>query len=392
MEFLSDRLYVKLAKKAGYPSLEQLRQVRDLQEEWINTGTPATLFMVSQIEGVIDVGQTRQFESWARQIVSSSGRIRKVDAPTEEVAVEHAFKSRRVRAQPKPVAVAVPVTVEVVEVVEVVEGGPWMDDDELVFDDDSDVGPIEPVADGDLKLLPDSDEIDLQNLSRFASSDPECVLDEDDLELIPEEDVSELIKVSTAWSPSDSNADAFAASEHTELFSDDEDDLDAAASSDPLADVLACLDEQDSGRQSRQSSGRRKGRRKPDSVASGLLHVCDDSDEPPALRLRRGDDSDTGPIETDSGLWGTEENAVEPRTRAVPTYSEDEVLQMINESSQSTRHATRGDSRGDSSCEDGLLSRAKKRLANRDASRVPRSRSGRVPLKRTRSAISRRWN
>jgi hypothetical protein len=224
MEFLSDQLYVRLAKRAGYPSLDALKRIRDLQQEWLDGGAPASLFMVSQLEGVIDAEQTREFEGWARQIVSSSGRIRKVDSPTEEVRVEHAF-----RAVP---TAAVDVAVEVVEVDEdVAVEVDASDFDASDFDaSDFDASDFEAsdfdiddapeadnfdleVADEDLQLLPDSDEIDLQNLGRFEET------------------------------PDTSNECVFVTSEHTELFSDADDDFDACA--DPLADVLAILDEQD---------------------------------------------------------------------------------------------------------------------------------------------------
>lgn len=203
MEFLSDQLYVRLAKRAGYPSLEDLKRIRDLQQEWLDGGAPASLFMVSQLEGVIDPDQTREFEGWARQIVSASGRVQKVHSPTEEVSVGHSFRTKAI--------------VEVEAEDEDVSDDPAneFEASDFALDDfeADDFGFELEVADEDLQLLPESDEIDLQNLGRFEAN------------------------------PDKSNECVFVASERTELFTDADDEFDDCA--DPLADVLAILDEQD---------------------------------------------------------------------------------------------------------------------------------------------------
>jgi hypothetical protein len=265
MEFLSDRLFVALAKRAGFPELSELKRCRDLQIDWIRNGTPATLFVVSQIEGVITTEQTVQFEGWARDAIAQSpgsAAIREQDhSPTEEVEVGHAFQQP---AKPEP------------EDEDTFE--PWIPDRDLLDDADS-VGSEDSLEDDDLELLPDDGDADMNALGRAGPR----VIDGSGLRFIAEDEATGEVfcvlasREFDAYKHAPSGETVFPDSEHTELFEDDEPELGFEDGDDPLADILAVLDGRD-----------KPVRRTPStqvSLLDGLLDVCEDSDDPPPSRF-----------------------------------------------------------------------------------------------------------
>lgn len=274
MQVLTDRLFVALAKRAGFPALSELKRCRDLQIEWIRAGTPATLFVVSQIEGVIDPEQTLQFEGWAREAIAAHPDRRalceQVHSPTEEVEVSHAFRQP---AEPED-----PSTEEDAF-------GPWIPDQDLLADDLESEDP--DFEDDELELLPENDDADMVVLGRGAP-----VRDGSDLCFVSENEAGEAFHVLASRefdtykpAPKGSEEVVFAHSEHTELFDeDDEDDEDGPELEldfdlgldprDPLADVLADLEGQLDGPPVR------------DSAFDGLVDVCEDSDAPPPAEYR----------------------------------------------------------------------------------------------------------
>lgn len=69
--YLSDRLFVAIAKKVGFPTKRTLQSYRDLQLEFLSSGCPITLFTLTRLKGVLDAVQTNQFVGWAREVIRS---------------------------------------------------------------------------------------------------------------------------------------------------------------------------------------------------------------------------------------------------------------------------------------------------------------------------------
>jgi hypothetical protein len=288
MEFLSDRLFVALAKRAGFPALAELKRCRDLQIDWIRGGTPATLFVVSQIEGVIGPEETTQFQRWAQEVMETHPDRRALSeqghAPTEEVEVTHAFQ----RDDPK-------------EASGEDAFGPWIPDQDLLDSAEE----IEEEDDDSLELLPDDDS-DMAALGRIAHQDPN---DGSDLKLIDENEAGEVFWVLAtrefdAYEPeADSQEAVFPTSDRTELWDDDasldldldEEPLGLDVDEDPLDDILSVLDEQAEPKTDPAIA----------SAFGGLIDVCEDSDVPPPTSFMFSPDPDATldpPTDPEDGL------------------------------------------------------------------------------------------
>lgn len=326
MDFcLGDRLFVALAKRVGFPDFDTLRRCRDLQLEWIESGSVASLFSVAQIEGVIDAEQAARFVAWGQKL---SGRQ----------------NLQATREQPSPLAAPAPPPLaplpdanQVREATEVVSALPptrppfydfealaeedllpdeteerasigggagplervgsrddlnadaepvFMDDDpEPLFAEDDDAEPlfaedddeyVDDAADddparafededetGSLRLLPDEDDADMEVLRqrgarRWAPKVPRKpeVMDERHLNLIDEDEVSEVFEVKATWGD---------AERHTQSAAD------LGLEDDPLKGVFEALDAQI------QKPSRRQ--RKRESRLGGLVEVFDESDD-----------------------------------------------------------------------------------------------------------------
>jgi hypothetical protein len=75
---LSDKHFVVLARKVGYPTEEQLKRCRAVQVERAQKGEKASLFAWAKAQGFLTPRQASRFERWADQIA------RQADEPLEE--------------------------------------------------------------------------------------------------------------------------------------------------------------------------------------------------------------------------------------------------------------------------------------------------------------------
>lgn len=77
-----DKIFVALAKRAGYPSHEDLVTCRRLQLERVKAGERVTLFEVVQERGVLPERRIKRFQKWAAQVT------RRDPAPLEDEVEE----------------------------------------------------------------------------------------------------------------------------------------------------------------------------------------------------------------------------------------------------------------------------------------------------------------
>lgn len=95
---ISDRLFVALAKKVGFPEKQVLRQYRSMQMEMVEAGLPITLFSLARLKGVLDAGQVERFVGWAQQVVSTRPKyagdlVADSGAPTAALESDSIFDS-----------------------------------------------------------------------------------------------------------------------------------------------------------------------------------------------------------------------------------------------------------------------------------------------------------
>ncbi|RMG09415.1 MAG: hypothetical protein D6731_19670 [Planctomycetota bacterium] len=95
---LGDRLFVALAKRAGFPSKEALQHCREIQLEWLASCPSTTLFTVAQLEGIIDARQALQFERWARWVVANYPHLK---ATREQYAPRTKGKAPAAKSAPR---------------------------------------------------------------------------------------------------------------------------------------------------------------------------------------------------------------------------------------------------------------------------------------------------
>lgn len=79
LDDIDDRVFVGLARKAGYPTGEELRGLaREQADRRARGSPPASLFILSVLRGVLDERRQKRFQRWARQVAD------KDRAPIEE--------------------------------------------------------------------------------------------------------------------------------------------------------------------------------------------------------------------------------------------------------------------------------------------------------------------
>lgn len=71
---LEDRVFVSLARRAGYPTKDELRQCAEQQAERRRRGERPTLFSLACGRGLLDDRRRRRFLRWAEQIASQDQR------------------------------------------------------------------------------------------------------------------------------------------------------------------------------------------------------------------------------------------------------------------------------------------------------------------------------
>src|SRR5262249_9021912 len=65
---LNDRVFLKLARKVGYPSPRNVARIRKLQLERSKKGAEKTLFELAHEEDVWSAKERRNYDRWAEQI------------------------------------------------------------------------------------------------------------------------------------------------------------------------------------------------------------------------------------------------------------------------------------------------------------------------------------
>src|SRR3954462_3806545 len=83
-----DRTIVELARKAGYPPEDRLRQCRTIQLDRAKRGERASLFATAAREGALSKDEIRRFERWTDQIARRDPAPISEDAVTEPPAPE----------------------------------------------------------------------------------------------------------------------------------------------------------------------------------------------------------------------------------------------------------------------------------------------------------------
>ncbi len=74
--YLSDRLFVALAKRLGAPSKERLRPIRDEQQRLLAEGLSISLFSLARWEGVLSPAEGTRFLTIARQVAARDPAFR----------------------------------------------------------------------------------------------------------------------------------------------------------------------------------------------------------------------------------------------------------------------------------------------------------------------------